>query len=88
MHIKSNVDTAQTLKDFCQDAGLPEHIKPDQVLELCGPNSEFLALAKKRHIDLTYAKPDRSDQMWKVNIEIKELKKAYHKKMTERKIPK
>ena len=82
------MDAVQTLKDFCQDMGLPEHIMSDQASELCCTNSKFLALAKKRHIDLTYAKPDRSDQMWKVNIEIKELKKAYHKKMTERKIPK
>jgi hypothetical protein len=47
-----------------------------------------LALVKKRHINLTYAKPDHSNQMWKMNVEIRELKKAYHKNMAKRKVPK
>jgi hypothetical protein len=85
---KSNVDTAQTLKDFCQDVGLPEHIKSDQASELCNSNSEFLAVARKGHINLTYAELDHSNQMWKVNVEIRELKTIYHKIMVEKKVPK
>ena len=29
MEIKSNVGASHTLNDFCQDMGLPEHIKTD-----------------------------------------------------------
>ena len=64
---KKSVDASQTLNNFCQDVGVPEHIKSDRAPELCGRNSAFLALAKRKHIECTYAEPEQSKQMWKIN---------------------
>ena len=69
-----------TLDEFCQDVGIPEKLKSDRAPELCGHTSEFLKNAQKRGIDLTYAEPERKNQIWKVDIEIRELKKRWHQK--------
>ena len=85
---KKSTNASQSLNDFCQDVGIPEHIKSDRAPELCGRTSAFLSLAKRKHIECTYAEPEQSKQMWQINIEIRELKKRYHSKMTEKKVPK
>ena len=54
----SNVSAATSLKEFCEDVGIPEQLKSDRAPEFCGRNSEFLKLAKKKTIELTYAEPE------------------------------
>ena len=77
-----------TLNDFCKDIGIPEKLASNRALELCGRNSAFLATAKRKGIDLSYAKPERKNLIWKVDLEIRELKKRWHNKMRTKNAPK
>jgi len=77
-----------TLNDFCKDIGIPEKLASNRALELCGRNSAFLATAKWKGIDLSYAKPEQKNLIWKVDLEIRELKKRWHNKMRTKNAPK
>ena len=76
-----------TLNDFCNDFGTPEKLKSDRAPELCGRNSVFLKNAKDKGIDLSYAEPERKNQLWKVDLEIRELKRCWHNKMKSKNVP-
>ena len=76
-----------SLNEFCADVGIPEKLKSDRAPELCGRQSAFLHNAKKKGIDLTYAEPERKNQIHKVDLEIRELKKRWHHKKKTKQIP-
>ena len=76
-----------TLNDFCQDVGTPEKLKSDRAPEFCGRDSAFLKNAKKKGIDLTYSEPERKNQIYKVDHEIRELKRRWHEKMSKKRVP-
>ena len=59
-----------SLNEFYQDVGIPEKLASDQAPEFWGCNSAFLKNAKGKGIDLTYAEPDRKNQIYKVDLEI------------------
>ena len=61
---------AETLQSFCHDVGVPERLKSDRAPELCGRQSEFAKLAKRKRIDLSYAEPERATQIYQVDIAI------------------
>ena len=63
-------------------------MKSDRASALCGRDSEYLKVARKKGIDLTYAEAERKTQVYKVDLEIRELKKYCHRKMVEKKAPK
>ena len=84
---RTSTTASATLDEFCQDVGIPEQLKSDRAPELCGRTSEFLKNAKKKGIDLTYAEPERKNQIWKVDIEIRELKKRWHQKKKTKAVP-
>ena len=50
-----------SLNDFCNDVGIPEKLASDRTPELCSRKSAFLANAKLKGIDLTYADPERKN---------------------------
>ena len=77
-----------SLNDFCHDVGIPEKLASDRAPEFCGRNSEFLKNAKGKGIDLTYAEPERKNQIYKVDLEIRELRKRVHNKMRSKNVPK
>ena len=52
-----------SLNEFCQDVGILEKLASDQAPDFCGRNSAFLKNAKGKGIDLTYAEPDRKNQI-------------------------
>ena len=68
------------LQEFCDDVGIPEQLKVDRAPAFCGRNSDFLAATKKNRIQLTFTEPERVNQIWKVDQEIRELKKRWHHK--------
>ena len=64
-----------SLNDFCSnDVGIPEKLASDRSPELCSRKSTFLAHAKLKGIDLKYAEPERKNQIWRVDNEIRKLK--------------
>ena len=83
-----SVSASATLNDFCNDVGTPEKLKSNRAPEFCVRDSEFLKNARKGGIDLTYSEPKQKSQIWKVDHEIKEMKKRWHSKMQSRSIPK
>jgi hypothetical protein len=85
---ESRSDVSFTLNTFCDDVGTPKRLKSDRAPELVGRNTPFLKLARKRHIDLTYAEPERVNQIHKVDLEMRELKKRCRSKMIHTNAPK
>lgn len=83
----TSIAASTTLNDLCNDVGTPEKLKSDRAPEFCGRDSAFLKNANKRGIDLTYTEPERKNQIWKVDHEIRELKRRYQNKMKSRKVP-
>ena len=84
----SNVSAATSLKEFCEDVGIPERLKSDRAPEFCGRNSECLKLAKKKAIELTYSEPERKNQIHEIDTEIKELGRRTRNKMKSKNVPK
>ena len=85
---ESRRNAVDTLSAFCDDVGTPKRLKSDRAPELVGRATPFLHLARKRHIDLTYAEPERVNQIHKVDIEMRELKKRCRNKMIHKNAPK
>ena len=54
---------------------------------MVGRNTDFYKYAKKRHINLTYEEPYRKNQIWPVDLEMRELKKHVRNKMVRRNVP-
>ena len=48
----------ETLRDLCEDIGIPKNHKNDRAPEFCGRESSYLKLAKGKRINLTYAEPE------------------------------
>ena len=80
---------AEFLTEFCQDVGIPANLKSDLVAkEFHGQHSEFYRFAKKRQINLTWAEAEQTNQVYAVDLEIRELKKRWHCKMVAKQVPK
>ena len=79
---------SDTLSAFCDDVGTPQCLKSDRAPELVGHTTPFLKLARKQHIDLMYAEPEQVNQIHKVDIEMRELKKRCRNKMIHKNVPK
>jgi len=45
-------------------------------------------MAKRKGIDLSYAEPEQNNQIWKADLEIRELKKRWHSKMRTKNVSK
>ena len=85
---KNNKKAQDCLQNFIDEVGVPRDLKTDRAAELVNKNSAFLALVQKEGIKARYSEPGRSNQMYAVNLEVRELKKCYHKKMAESSVPK
>ncbi len=83
-----SMSTSMTLNDFCNNIGMPEKLKSNRAPEFCGRNLAFLKNLKRKGIGLTYSKPELKNQIWKVDLKIKEMKRRWHNKMRTRKLPK
>ncbi len=76
-----------SLNEFCTNIGILEKLETDRAPEFCGQNSQFLSNAKNKGINLTYSEPECKNQIWKVDIEVRELRKRTHNKMTSKNAP-
>ena len=55
--------TADSLQRFCDDVGVPINLKTDRAKEFVDRMTYFRKLVKKRHINMTYAEPERKNQI-------------------------
>ena len=84
---KNNEMARDCLQRFIDDVGVPGDLKTDRAPELVGKNSKFLALMRREGIKPRSSEKGRSNQMHSINLEIREVKKRYHKKMRESGVP-
>ena len=59
----------------------------DRAPKFCINNYNLVNLAKKQWIKLTFSKPEHTNQIFPVNIEIRKLKKCWHYKMITKSVP-
>ena len=85
--VKSRAEVSDTLSTFCDDLGVPAKLKMDRAPELVGKGTAFYKLARKRHIGLTYAEPERKNQIAPVDTEMRELQKRTRSKMVRKNVP-
>ena len=81
------MQAAETLQEFYEDISIPENLKSDRAPELCRREPSYLKLAKGKRTHLTYEDPERSNEIFYVNIAIRELKKSWHQKMVSKNYP-
>jgi len=84
----THTSAAEALDEFIQDVGIPVNLRTDMASEFTGRNSEFVKLARKWSIRLTYQEAGQSNQLWYVDLEIRELKKRWHQIMVHKQIHK
>ena len=63
-------EVSDTLGTLCHDIGVPDRLQMDRALELVGKGTDFYKLARKRHINLTYAGLERENQISPVDVKI------------------
>lgn len=78
---------ADALLDFCDNVGIPERLKTDLAPEFAGKRTEFGKVARRNGINLTFAERGRENQVFPVDLQIRELKKRWHNKMTAKGAP-
>ena len=61
----------EILQEFCDDIGIPENLKSDRAPDFCRPESSYLILAKGKRINLTYADPELSYEIYNIYIAIR-----------------
>lgn len=89
--LRKNIPKPRPLKlfsDFCNDVGIPKKLKSDCTHSFCGWDSNFLHLVKKKCIVLTYSEPERTNQIYVVDLEMRDLKQHWHHKMVTKNVPK
>eukprot|EP01082_Thalassiosira_pseudonana_P000209 g18.t1 g18 contig1:46045-47384(+) len=75
-----------SLNAFIEDVGAPEGIKTDSAAEFTGRNSEFAKLCRKRSIRQTFQEAGRSNQIPRVDVQIRELRKRWQHLMITKKV--
>lgn len=76
-----------SLREFCEDVGVPEKLKSDRAPEFCGRNTEYHKVARRKGINLTYAEPERKNQISPIDVEIRELRKRTNNKLRTKRAP-
>ncbi|KAL7545529.1 hypothetical protein ACHAWF_008875, partial [Thalassiosira exigua] len=79
--------TADFLRRFCDDVGVPVNLKTDRAKEFVERMTDFMKLVKKRHIKTTYAEPERKNQIIRVDSKIRYLKRRWCDKMRKKNVP-
>ncbi|KAL7548104.1 hypothetical protein ACHAWF_011394 [Thalassiosira exigua] len=78
---------ADSLRRFCDDIGVLINLGTDRSKEFVERMTDFRKLVKKRHINMTYAEPERKNQIFRVDREICDLKRRWHDKMWKKNVP-
>ncbi|MHA7927758.1 MAG: hypothetical protein ACX936_21375, partial [Marinobacter sp.] len=73
---------------FTEDVGIPTDLRADLAAELTGKNTKFQKEARRLKIKVTYAEVDRKNQNHAAELEIRELKRRWRRKMSGKSVPK
>ena len=67
--------------------GIPDNINSDRAIEFCGRESSYIKLAKGKQINLTYSEPECSNEIYNVDISIRDINNFCHPKMVSNNFP-
>jgi len=84
---KDQFDSAWALNEFCHDVGIPMDLKTDRAAAFVGAHSVFTKLICKKHINFCTSEPERANELYKVDIEMRELRCRLHTKFVNKNIP-
>ena len=76
-----------TLKDFCHDFGVPEHLTLDGFSSQVGKRTTFMQVIRNNDIKIHVSEPYRPNQN-PAESTIRELKKRWYRIMLKKKVPK
>ena len=74
-------------QELYKDIGIVENLKSDRAPEFYGQESSHLKLAKGKRINLNYADPELSNEIYNGEIAIREIKKRWNHKMVSKNFP-
>jgi hypothetical protein len=82
--VQKSSQVLETLKKFVDDVGIPERLRADQAPEVVGAHTEFQNEIWHIQTKMSFAEPGRSNQNHYVELEIRELKGRFRRKMIEK----
>ena len=84
---KDGTDAGISLQTFCDDIGVPVNLKTDLASSFAGKKTHFQDVVYKNRIRLTHAKAGRKNELYKVDTQIRELKRRIQNKAAEKNVP-
>lgn len=84
---ENQINSTAALREFIDDVGVPEKLKTDRAGSFIGRNSDFVRYCTKRGISQSWSEAERSNQIWKADVEIRELKKKWQESKRRRNVP-
>ena len=78
---------ADTLMDFSDDVGIPSDLRADLAPELTGKRKPFQDEIRRLRVKLTFSEAERKNQNHRAELEIRELKRHWRRKMVQRQVP-
>ena len=85
---KEDQDNAvSALREFVDDVGVPQEIKTDRAGSFSGRDSAYVKYCSKHGITQRWSEAERSNQIWKADIEIRELKKRWQESKRKKNVP-
>ena len=64
------MQAAETLQEICEDVGIPDNLKSDRAPYSYVRESSYIKLAKYKRVILTYAEPERSNEIYNVELQL------------------
>ena len=83
----SSENATSALKEFINDVGVPVDLKTDRAKSFSGRDCEFVKYCRKHGISQYFSEPERSNQLYRADNEIRELKKRWHNVKTKNQVP-
>jgi hypothetical protein len=82
--VQKRSQVPETLKKLIDDVGIPERLRADQAPELVGAHTEFQKEICRVRTKMSFTEPFRSNQNHYAELEIRELKRRFRRKMVEK----
>ena len=77
-----------TLTEFSEDVGIPADMRADLAPELTGKHTDFQKEVRRLRMKMTWSEADRKNQNHRAELEIRNLKRRWRRRMVDRRVPK
>ena len=79
---KDDACASRSLTNFIDDIGVPHKLRTDGADSFIGRHTHFQTIITRNDIDLTFQEAGRHNQIYRVDVEIRELRKMWHRLMS------